>query len=62
MNRLIRNLTVLAISCIVVTGYAQDVVNEQHTRNEDNLPVHEYSITIKKEKVNKAGKEMTGIY
>lgn len=61
MNRLIRILTVLAISCVSVTSYAQDDKNKSHTRNEDNLPVHEYTITINKEKVNKAGKEVMGM-
>ncbi len=33
----------------------------QNEGNEDNLPVHEYTLTIKEEMVNKAGKEVKGM-
>lgn len=39
-------------------------VNTAFTQNEgntDNLPVHEYTLTIKEEMVNKAGKEVKGM-
>lgn len=29
--------------------------------NVDNLPIHEYTLTIEEQKVNKAGKEVMGV-
>jgi FtsP/CotA-like multicopper oxidase with cupredoxin domain len=37
------------------------VLGQSVVRNVDNLPVHEYSLIIKEEMVNKAGKEVKGM-
>ncbi len=51
MKKIIYFIIVLIISC--QNGFAQF-----GDGNKDNLPVHEYTLTIKKEMVNKAGKEV----
>ena len=49
-------LIIILIGITSHTLFAQSVEG-----NTDNLPVHEYTLTIKQEKVNKAGKEVKGM-
>jgi len=52
-------ITTLLILFICVTGFAQNP--EAREGNPDNLPEHEYTLTLKEEIVNKAGKEVKGM-
>ncbi len=41
--------------------FGQNIYEQTKEGNKDNLPVQEYTLTIKKEKVNKAGKKVMGM-
>lgn len=43
------------------TIFAQNIYEQSQEGNKENLPVHEYTLTIKEEMVNKAGKEVKGM-
>lgn len=46
---------------ILILIFTQQVFSQSVEGNVDNLPVHEYTLTINKGMVNKAGKEVEGI-
>jgi len=43
------------------TIFGQNIYEQSQEGNNENLPVHEYTLTIKEEMVNKAGKEVKGM-
>ncbi|MBD0777320.1 multicopper oxidase domain-containing protein [Maribacter sp. ANRC-HE7] len=43
------------------TIFGQSIYEQSQEGNKENLPVHEYTLTIKEEMVNKAGKEVKGM-
>ena len=49
------------IKLILILIFAQQLYSQSVEGNVDNLPVHEYTLTIKKNMVNKAGKNVEGI-
>ncbi len=58
-----KNLKILLILIILIgqTVVAQSIYEKSTEGNPDNLPVHEYTLTLKEEMVNKAGKEVKGM-
>ncbi|MEP0985687.1 multicopper oxidase domain-containing protein [Ekhidna sp.] len=58
------NKVVFLISVVLTSafsGQAQNLTEKSVEGNVDNLPVREYTITLKQEMVNKAGKEVKGM-
>jgi len=53
------------ISLLIIMGgqtiFGQNIYEKSQEGNNKNLPVHEYTLTIKEEMVNKAGKEVKGM-
>ena len=53
------------ISLLILLGcqtiFGQNLYEKSQEGNNDNLPVHEYTLVIKEEMVNKAGKEVKGM-
>jgi len=53
------------ISLLIIMGcqtiFGQNIYEQSQEGNNENLPVHEYTLTIKEEMVNKAGKEVKGM-
>ena len=53
------------ISLLILLGcqtiFGQNLYEKSEEGNNDNLPVHEYTLVIKEEMVNKAGKEVKGM-
>ncbi|VAW26454.1 Multicopper oxidase, partial [hydrothermal vent metagenome] len=49
------------IILLVVPLFLQAQIEKSIEGNVDNLPVREYTLTLKQEKVNKAGKEIMGM-
>jgi len=53
------------ISLLILLGcqtiFSQNLYEQSQEGNNENLPVHEYTLTIKEEMVNKAGKEVKGM-
>ncbi len=49
----------ILLCCQTVVG--QNIYEQSKEGNNENLPVHEYTLTIKEEMVNKAGKEVKGM-
>ncbi|WP_418888314.1 hypothetical protein [Maribacter arcticus] len=53
------------ISLLILLGcqtiFGQNLYEQSREGNNDNLPVHEYTLIIKEEMVNKAGKEVKGM-
>jgi CopA family copper-resistance protein len=53
------------ISLLILMGcqtiFGQSIYEQSQEGNKENLPVHEYTLTIKEEMVNKAGKEVKGM-
>jgi hypothetical protein len=43
------------------TMFGQNIYEQFQEGNTDNLPVHEYTLTIKEELVNKTGKNVMGM-
>ncbi|MEQ8880276.1 MAG: copper oxidase, partial [Cyclobacteriaceae bacterium] len=58
-NKIVFLLSVLLTS--VFSGQTQNLTEKSVEGNVDNLPVREYTITLKQEMVNKAGKEVKGM-
>ncbi|AFL82614.1 putative multicopper oxidase [Aequorivita sublithincola DSM 14238] len=58
-----KNLKFLLILVLLIgqTVVAQSLYEKSTEGNPDNLPVHEYTLTLKEEMVNKAGKEVKGM-
>jgi CopA family copper-resistance protein len=58
-----KNLKYIALlilfGCQTILG--QNLYKQSQEGNNDNLPVHEYTLTIKEEMVNKTGKEVKGM-
>jgi CopA family copper-resistance protein len=52
-------LLLILLGCQTIFG--QNLYEKSQEGNNDNLPVHEYTLIIKKEMVNKAGKEVKGM-
>ncbi len=49
----------ILLGCQTIIG--QNIYEKSQEGNNENLPVHEYTLTIKEEIVNKAGKEVEGM-
>ncbi|MBE63047.1 MAG: copper oxidase, partial [Flammeovirgaceae bacterium] len=63
-QNLIKHITlqfILLFSMLSLPAIAQDLFEKSIEGNVDNLPVREHNITIRSEKVNKAGKEVMGM-
>jgi len=60
-----KNLKITLLICILLTSVfsvqAQNLTEKSGEGNVDNLPVREYTITLKQEMVNKAGKDVKGM-
>tara|TARA_R110000868_G_C10930810_1_gene766373 strand:- start:176 stop:2674 length:2499 start_codon:yes stop_codon:yes gene_type:complete len=52
-------ITFLILIALIAKGFAQEAVNKNGNIN--NLPVREYTITLRETKVNKAGKNVMGM-
>ena len=52
-------LLLILLGCQTIFG--QNLYEKSEEGNNDNLPVHEYTLVIKEEMVNKAGKEVKGM-
>ncbi|WP_117884118.1 multicopper oxidase domain-containing protein [Aureibaculum luteum] len=59
MKNLIYTSLLILLGCQTVFG--QNLFEQSREGNNENLPVHEYTLTIKEEMVNKAGKEVKGM-
>ncbi len=55
-----KNLRFLLLVATVLLG-GQAMAQQTENLNPENLPVHEYTLTIKKETVNHAGRDVTGM-
>ncbi len=55
-----KNLQILLLLTLAMFG-TRTVAQQTEKLNPDNLPVHEYTLTIKEETVNLAGKDVTGM-
>ncbi len=59
MNNLKYIVLLFIMGCQTIFG--QSIYEKSTEGNNENLPVHEYTLTIKEEMVNKAGKEVRGM-
>ena len=59
MKTILTNLSILITALTALVSSAQELSFVEG--NSDNLPVHEYTLTIEQDTVNKAGKEVMGM-